>query len=499
MKLAAGFVSRGWSALLSLAFVPVYIRFLGVEAYGLIGAFAALQAVLGLLDLGLGSTLTREFARAHDLPNSSSVMRDQLRTLEGIYWAIAIFIALSVWLLSGFIATHWLQPQNLSEKEVASALAYAGLAFALQWPTNLYIGGMYGLQRQGLLAVVISGTATLRVALTLAALLFISQTIECFFLAQACANFIQTVLLAIVLWSRVPRAGARAKFRVESLRGIWGFAGGMFGISVTTIVLTQLDKAILSKTLTLESFGYYAIASTLAAGLYIVISPLFGVFFPRFSQLVRAQSEVEIERLYHLGNQLMAVVVLPIAAVAALFSREIIRYWSGSDEIAANSELLFSLLITGNALNGLMNVPYAVQLAHGWTGLAFYSNVVAIVICAPLIYLLSMRIGAVGGAIGWVVLTTGYILISLQIMHRRIPQVGSSWRWYLQDIGGPAVAAFTVVAFSRMIRIFPTTIFSAVLYLTLVTGLATIAAGLCAPALRGALMRRVTTALPHRL
>jgi O-antigen/teichoic acid export membrane protein len=496
MNLVASFVSRGWSAVLSLAFVPLYIRFVGVEAYGLIGAFAALQAVMSLLDLGLGSTLTREFARSHHLPDTASAMRDLLRTLEGIFWAIALFIALAVWLLSGFIAEYWLHPENLAPAQIERALVFAGLAFALQWPTNLYVGGMNGLQRQGLLAVVVTVTSTLRVAMTVAALTFVSPTIECFFIAQACGNLIQTLVLAGVLWSRLPASGTRASIRAGSLRGMLGFASGMFGIAVTTVVLTQLDKAILSKTLALQVFGYYAIASTLAAGLYIFISPLFGVFFPRFSQLVRSQNDAEIERLYHMGNQLMAVIVLPVAAVAALFAAEILRFWTGSEQIAANSGLLFSLLVIGNALNGLMNIPYAVQLAHGWTSLAFYSNVVAILVCAPLIYWLSTRMGAVGGALGWVLLTAGYILISLQIMHRKVRSVGPSWRFYVQDIGGPAAAAFFVAVCSRMIQFFPSTIFSAVLYLGLVVGVATIAAGLCAPLLRRVVLQRVSAALP---
>src|SRR6202035_4627764 len=47
----------------SLAVVPVYIHFLGIEAYGLIGFFLSLTAILSLLDLGLGTALNRQFAQ----------------------------------------------------------------------------------------------------------------------------------------------------------------------------------------------------------------------------------------------------------------------------------------------------------------------------------------------------------------------------------------------------------------------------------------------------
>ncbi|MEN8215666.1 MAG: hypothetical protein ABFS56_04685 [Pseudomonadota bacterium] len=59
LNIIANFAGKAWTVLMSLAFVPLYIKFIGVEAYGLIGFFVTLQAVFGLLDLGLSTTLFR--------------------------------------------------------------------------------------------------------------------------------------------------------------------------------------------------------------------------------------------------------------------------------------------------------------------------------------------------------------------------------------------------------------------------------------------------------
>ena len=59
----ANFVGQGWTALIGLAFIPIYIRLLGIEAYGLVGVFAVLQSWLAILDLGLTPTLSREMAK----------------------------------------------------------------------------------------------------------------------------------------------------------------------------------------------------------------------------------------------------------------------------------------------------------------------------------------------------------------------------------------------------------------------------------------------------
>ena len=45
----SNYLGQGWSAVMGLAFVPLYIKYLGIEAYGLIGLFAVMQAWLSLL------------------------------------------------------------------------------------------------------------------------------------------------------------------------------------------------------------------------------------------------------------------------------------------------------------------------------------------------------------------------------------------------------------------------------------------------------------------
>ena len=43
-NLIANYNGQGWTALMGLAFVPLYSKYLGIESYGLIGLFAVLTA-----------------------------------------------------------------------------------------------------------------------------------------------------------------------------------------------------------------------------------------------------------------------------------------------------------------------------------------------------------------------------------------------------------------------------------------------------------------------
>ncbi len=74
---------------MAFMFLPLYIKFMGVEAYGLVGIYASLQVLSGLLDMGLSGTLNREMARLSIFPGREQQMRNLVRSLEMIYWGIA--------------------------------------------------------------------------------------------------------------------------------------------------------------------------------------------------------------------------------------------------------------------------------------------------------------------------------------------------------------------------------------------------------------------------
>src|SRR5690242_972555 len=96
-----------WQALVALVFIPLYIKYLGIESYGLIGIFATLQGISALLDVGLGDTLTREMARLSVLPGKEQETRDLVRTLETVYWAIAAFAGIVIVAAAPFIERYW--------------------------------------------------------------------------------------------------------------------------------------------------------------------------------------------------------------------------------------------------------------------------------------------------------------------------------------------------------------------------------------------------------
>lgn len=442
-NILANLVGRGCSALMALAFVPAYIHFMGIEAYGLVGFFVTLQAILSLLDLGLSTTLNRELARLSVQEGERQEARDLVRTFEMIYWVGASAIALVVVLLAPVIAHHWIRSQGLSAGSVGQAVLIMGLAIAVAFPFAVYSGGLLGLQRQVLLNTITVAMTTLRGVGAVLILWLVSPTIEFFLGWQAFVFLAQTALTGLFLWRSLPKTSARPQFRRSLVLRRWRFAAGITGISILATLLLQVDKLVLSTLLTLEMFGYYTLAGLVGSGLLTGILPIFSAVFPRLCQLVSVGDEEGVKTLYHRSSQLISVVVIPAAVVVALFARDILLIWTGDARIVAEAHVLVSLLVIGSALNGLNYIPYALQLAYGWTSLAFYENLVGVILLIPLTFWATRSYGAVGAAVLWIVLNAGYIFVGIHVMHAQLMK-SEKLRWYYQDVGLPVVGVLMV-------------------------------------------------------
>ena len=489
----ANLAGSGWTALVGLACTPLYIRFMGMEAYGLVGFYFMLQGVIQILDLGLSPTMNREMARYSVLPGKAGEARDFVRTLEVGYWAIGILVGGAVWYSAPYIASHWIKAGDIPPREVAHAVAVMGALTALQWPLTFYHGGLLGLQRQVLHNGITIATATLSGGGALLVLWLVSPTVSAFFTWQIAVSLFQAGVTTFALWRCLPESGRAARFDPAVTRGIWGFAAGMSGITITALLLTQLDKVILSKMLPLKVFGYYVLAGMVGNGLSgLLIAPMFNTIFPRFSALVAAGDERSLLEMYHGSTQVMAVMILPAATVIALFSPEIMQLWTGDPEIANSTAPIVSLLVGGTALNGLMNLPYALQLSHGWTRIGLAINAFFIATLVPAIVLMTRQYGAVGAASVWLGLNTVYMIIGVPLTHRRLLK-GEAFRWFTKDVGIPLAGSLIIAGLARLIfPAFesPSRLLQASL-LVLVLAITAAGSAVCTPATRDFISRSI--------
>ena len=449
LELVASFAGTGWSGVVQLVCIPAYIKLMGIESYGLIGFYLVLQAMLQVLDLGLSPTMNREMARYSVQPEKAAEARDLVRTLEIGYWLIGLLIGAGILAAAPWLAVHWIKAGAMPIRNVTRAVTLMGVLSVFQWPISFYGGGLMGLRRQVLWNAFNIVTATANNVGGVLILWLVSPTIQAFLIWQVGVTALLVTVAAILLWKSLPGSDRAPRFDLVVARNVRGFAAGMTGIAITSLILTQADKLLVSKLFSLRGFGYYTLAWSVANGPLIVAGCVFSVAFPHMSALVAAGDENGVSLLYHRGAQLMAVIILPVAAVVSLFSFETLRLWTGNSETAAGAAHVLSVLMVGSALNALLTVPYILQLAFGWTRLPLAAALISISILVPLMFPMTRFFGAVGAASIWAILNVLNMLIAVPIMHRRL--LPGETGMYFGDFGLPLVGTLATVTIGRFL------------------------------------------------
>jgi O-antigen/teichoic acid export membrane protein len=445
----ANYAGQAWTALMGIAFVPLYIHYLGIEAYGIVGLMVALQAWLVILDLGIAPTMEREMARFTARAYTAHEVRNLLRTVEVLAVGIACTIVLAIYSASGWIAHSWIRAEQLQEDTVRNGIVVLGIVTACRFVETIYRSCVIGLQMQVRLNVVSATLATIRGLGAVGVLAFVSSEIRAFLAWQAAASFSSIAAFAWLTYRALPPAPSGPRISLAQFSHAASFARGMLGIAVSSLLLTQLDKIILSRLLALSDYGYYTVAGSVAGALFMLASPITQALYPRLTQLHSAGNQAGLAEAYHKGAQAITAICGSTAVTVAIFAEPLLLAWTKNPVLAGRAAPILSLLMIGNFANALMWMPYHAQLAFGWTRLALGLNSAAAVVFVPVLFAVVPVYGGAGAAWAWFALNLFYLIVGVRLMHRRIlrSEYGS---WLRRDVLMPLGAALLPLCVARL-------------------------------------------------
>jgi O-antigen/teichoic acid export membrane protein len=257
-------------------------------------------------------------------------------------------------------------------------------------------------------------------------------------------------------------------------------------------MLTQIDKVILSKLLTLADLGYYTLATTVSSSLLVVVSPVVQAIYPKFCELQARHEHQAFANNFHKSSQLISVIAGSFCITMIFFSQAFLEVWTQNYAIARIVSPLLIVLSFGILMNGLMWIPYQAQLAYKLTRIPILINVVSVIVLIPSIIYVVPKYGAIGAAWIWVALNLGYFFISGGLMFKHI-LVKEKWVWYKEDVFLPLVIATLVILSLKIVLPYPTTIVSKLSVVSISVIVALICSGFASKYIRGQFYRLIFT------
>ena len=364
----ANIASRLWSMISTVVFLPLYLAYLGEEAYGLVTLFVTLQATMSLLGLGLSSTLRREFSLGDDSDKNKEYKRKLLITVENMYYVVCIIIIIACYILSGTIANRWLADNFLSVDIVSKAISLMGVIIAIQMLCNLWHGCLLGLNYQFKANVYQILFSLIKNSLAVVACYYFRSIIIYYF-----AFMIVDILYCFVLRISVGKYlenNNKTDWKISDIKlikKVWKYAVGILSISILSLLLTQLDKMILSRYLPLKEIGVYNSIFTIGSLSRVLSTGVSVTVLTEFSQLYSTKNFSKLERNYVSTWNGVAIFTVCVVTYVAFFAETIMLVWTRNDFYATTASIYAPYLMIGIGAVALQEIPYSYLLAQGKT------------------------------------------------------------------------------------------------------------------------------------
>lgn len=432
---------------IAIIMLPIYIKYMGAEAYGLVGFFMMLQAWFGLLDFGLAPTIVRETARYHSGVMSALEYRRLYRALSVIFLIIATIGGGTLYLLSRLVATRWLNVEILSLDTVTVCVQLMALSVAMRWMCCLYRAVVTGNERLTWLSGFNAIVATFRFVAVLPVMWYFGVTPIVFFIHQF------LVALAELLWlywkcqELLPsreKLKAHLGWSFKPVRAVLKFSLTSALTSSVWVLVTQTDKLLLSKLLLLQEYAYFSLAVLVASGIMVIGVPISTALLPRMAKVNASGDEVRLIRLYRNASQLVAVVAIPATLILAMFSENVLFSWTGDVAISRSAGPVLALYALGNGILALSSLPYYLQFAKGDLKLHLVGSGLFAVTLIPMLILATLSYGPVGAGYAWLTSNALYFLFWIPRVHRRFAGY-LHWKWLFNDLGSIILFSVTGV------------------------------------------------------
>jgi O-antigen/teichoic acid export membrane protein len=376
--------------------IPLLIRGLGTDRFGVVTLVWALIGYATLFDLGLGRALTQLIAQKlgtqehHDVP--------------ALLWtSLALLIAFG---LLGASVVALIAPWLVHRLHVPDALSletrYSLYLLAFSLPAVISTAGLRGVleayQRFDLVNALRIPMGIFTYLAPLVVLQF-SKSLVPVVAVLVAGRMLACLAHLLFCVFVVPTLRSGLAFQRAFLGPLLRFGGWMTVTNVIGPLMATMDRFIISSMLSVGAVAFYATPYELISKFWLIPGSLLSVMFPAFSTSF-VQDPHRAGVLYGRSVKYLLITLFPLMLIVVALAQQGLRLWLGA-EFAQRSTLVLQWLAVGIFLNCLAAAPFAVLQGIGRPDLTAKLHVVELPLYLVGLIYLTKTLGIEGAAIAW--------------------------------------------------------------------------------------------------
>ena len=416
---SSGVAARILSSLASLISIPLAVRYLGAERFGVWATITSTVVFLNLLDLGIASTLTNQVARSYVLGERESAAR---------YLTNALALTASV-ACGGGVVVALLWPHidwrslfgvavSVPRGEVNATVRIAATLMLIGLPASLAGRVFAGYQQVHLNNLIIAcGTIGNLSGLLLGVGLRVSMP-WLFLMSAGCPTFCNMAVLTVQWWFKPWLRPRRAHLAWSSAVDLLGSGSGFLLIQIAGAVVFSSDNMIVGHYLGAAQVTPYNVTWRLVGLTAVLQSLVFPALWPAYAEAYLRGDFSWMRRTFRLMMRGTLAINIASAATLVAFGKPVIRWWAG--EAAVPSTMLLAAMALWAVISGCMTAESCLLAAVGRTRLQGVLSIIAAFVNLVLSVVLVQRIGALGVIAGTILSYLLVLVVPQSLMVRNV-------------------------------------------------------------------------------
>ena len=410
-------IGQGSPLLVALFAIPLLVKGLGVDRFGVLTLAWMVIGYFSLFDLGLGRALTKLVAE--------KLGEERAQEIPAIVWTTLLLMlafglvgALTVGLLSSWLVYDVLKVPPHLRGEVLGAFHLLALSIPVVISTAALRGYLEAHQRFGLVNAVRVPMGLFTFLGPLLCLPFSKSLV--FIVSILIIGRLLVWLAHLLLCIRISPALIHGFAIQRSIMGrLMHFGIWMTVTNIVSPLMVYVDRFIIGSFLSMAAVAYYVTPYEVITKLGLIPASLVAVLFPAFAASL-AKDAAHGVLLFERGAKSIFLSLFPLALIAITLGHEGLDLWLGV-EFAAKSTRVLQWLGIGVFISGMAQVPFALVQGAGRADITAKFNLIELPFYLLMIWWMLKTYGIEGVAITWVARVALDALLLFWIARRFLP------------------------------------------------------------------------------
>lgn len=379
--------------IITIATLPLYIKHIGEERFGILSIVWLLLGYFGIFDLGLGPATAQRISK---LQNGHTIERNEVFwTALSINSILGIIGATILLPTAHLLFNNYIQTSNNLKDELINSIPWMSFAIPIATTSGILTGCLQGRQRfLALNTTTIISTILFQVSPLIAAI-FINSDLNILIAAVVTSRTFVFFILFSQVKKYLPIIG-RPKINKSLILPLLNFGGWLSISSIISPLMTALDRFLIGSIISAKGVTHYTVPYSLASRISIIPSSLSSAILPRLS----SANIIDSQRIFNEAIKILHFSITPIAAAGIIIMPHFLTLWLDK-EFSNIATLTGQIILIGAWTNSYALIPFAKLLASGRPDLIAKCHLGELLPYFIALYLGLHYWGIEGAAIAW--------------------------------------------------------------------------------------------------